>query len=89
MDVLILYLLIINAVSFLIMLADKQKAKRNAWRVPEGILLGIAAIGGSLGAVLGMYAFRHKTRHPKFSIGLPVLLALHIAVLCWLFSKLV
>lgn len=89
MDVLILYLLIINAVSFLIMLADKQKAKRNAWRVPEGTLLGIAAIGGSLGAVLGMYAFRHKTRHPKFSIGLPVLLALHIAVLCWIFSKLV
>lgn len=87
MDILLLYLLIINAVSFILMLADKRKAKKNAWRIPEATLMGVAAIGGSLGGILGMQLFRHKTKHPKFSIGIPVLLALHIALLVWLIPK--
>lgn len=87
MDILLLYLLIINAVSFILMLADKRKAKKNAWRIPEATLMGVAAIGGSLGGMLGMRLFRHKTKHPKFSIGIPVLLALHIALLVWLIPK--
>lgn len=87
MDILLLYLLIINAVSFILMLADKRKAKKNAWRIPEATLMGVAAIGGSLGGMLGMQLFRHKTKHPKFSIGIPVLLALHIALLVWLIPK--
>lgn len=76
-----IYLAIINAVGFLFMLADKRKAKKKAWRIPEATLMGIAAIGGSLGGLLGMYAFRHKTKHPKFTIGIPVMLAIHIVVL--------
>ena len=87
MDILITYLLIINAVSFLFMLIDKRKAVKKAWRIPEATLLGIAAIGGSLGAVLAMRLFRHKTLHPKFAIGLPVLLAVHNIVLLLLYIK--
>ena len=80
MDILLTYLLIINAAAFLLMLADKLKAKRNLWRIPEATLMGVAAIGGSVGALLGMYTFRHKTRHPKFTIGIPLILALQIAL---------
>lgn len=82
-----IYLLLINALSFLLMLADKQKARKKRWRIPEATLLGIAAIGGSLGALAGMYLFRHKTLHFKFSLGVPVLLALHILFLCWLSAR--
>lgn len=82
-----IYLLIINAVGFALMLIDKQKAKRNLWRIPEATLMGVAAIGGSIGSLLGMYTFRHKTKHPKFYIGIPVILVLQIALVIWLISK--
>lgn len=72
------YLITVNAAAFILMLADKIKAKKNKWRISEATLMGTAAIGGSLGAIAGMYAFRHKTRHPKFTIGLPLILALQI-----------
>lgn len=75
------YLLLINAVGFLFMLIDKRKAKKDAWRIPEATLMGIAAIGGSLGSLIGMYQFRHKTKHKKFTIGIPTLLILHTALL--------
>ena len=75
-----LYLLLVNAASFFLMLIDKVKAKKNLWRIPERTLLTVAVIGGSLGAVLGMNLFRHKTKHPKFSIGLPCILAVHIVL---------
>ena len=73
---LIYYLLSINAAAFLLMLADKHKARKNKWRIPEKTLLGVAALGGSIGSLAGMYAVRHKTQHPKFTIGIPVILAL-------------
>ena len=76
-----LYLVIINAAGFVSMLVDKQKAKKGAWRAPERILMTIAAVGGSLGSYLGMQLFRHKTKHPKFYIGIPVLLAVHVWLL--------
>ena len=75
---LIPYLLIINAIAFFLMLADKQKARKKKWRIPEATLIGVAVIGGSVGALAGMYTFRHKTKHPKFTIGVPVILALQI-----------
>ena len=78
MKFLLWYLLIINALGFALMLADKLKAKKKKWRIPEKTLLGVAAIGGSIGSLLGMYAFRHKTKHPKFTIGVPVILALQV-----------
>ncbi len=87
MKILLIYLVIINAAGCLLMLADKIKAKKKAWRIPEATLMGVAAIGGSLGSLVGMQLWRHKTKHPKFSVGIPVLLALHIALLVWLLPK--
>ena len=75
MKLLSFYLLIINALGFLLMLVDKWKARKNRWRVRESTLLLIAALGGSVGSLLGMYLFRHKTRHLKFTLGIPLILA--------------
>lgn len=80
-QLIIAYLVLVNAAAFILMLADKQKARRSVWRIPEGTLLGVAAIGGSLGAVIGMHLFRHKTRHLKFRLGLPLMLAVQICLL--------
>ena len=82
--ILLAYLIIINAAAFILMLADKIKAKRGAWRIPEATLMGIAAIGGSVGALAGMYTFRHKTKHIKFTLGIPLILAAQAAVVIWL-----
>lgn len=84
---LLVYLFIINAVAFLLMLIDKYKAKKNLWRIPEATLMMTAALGGSIGALAGMYAVRHKTRHIKFTLGIPLILAAQIllAVLVFLF----
>ena len=76
---LLFYLLTINAVGLLIMLADKEKAKKHLWRIPEATLLTVAALGGSLGCLAGMRLFRHKTRKPKFDLGLPAILAAQLA----------
>ena len=75
----IAYLVLINIAAFIIYGADKHKAKKGQWRIPEKTLIGVAAIGGSIGAVLGMRLFRHKTKHPKFYIGIPVIILLQIA----------
>jgi uncharacterized membrane protein YsdA (DUF1294 family) len=66
------------------MLIDKQKAKKNRWRIPEKVLLGISFIGGSLGGIIGMYLFRHKTKHPLFYISLPLMLIGHSILLAYL-----
>ena len=78
MKYLLVYLLIINAAAFSLMLADKLKARRNKWRIPENTLMAAAFLGGSIGALCGMYLFRHKTRHPKFTIGVPLILAAQV-----------
>lgn len=78
MKYLFLYLAIVNVFAFLLMLSDKIKAKHKRWRIPEKLLLGICLIGGSLGGFVAMKLFRHKTLHPQFSIGIPVMFALHI-----------
>ena len=85
MKYVLLYLFLVNAAGFLFMLADKHRARKKQWRIPEATLMGTAAMGGSIGALLGMYAFRHKTRHPKFYIGIPVLLVmqLYLAILLY------
>ena len=75
MKLLSFYLLIINALGFLLMLVDKWKARKNRWRVRESTLLLIAALGGSVGSLAGMYLFRHKTLHLKFTVGIPLILA--------------
>ena len=73
------YLVLVNACAFALMLADKQKARKGAWRIPEATLIGIAVLGGSIGAIAGMYLFRHKTRHLKFKLGLPLILMIQLA----------
>lgn len=75
-----IYLTIINAITFLFMLADKLMAKRKIWRIPEATLMGLAVIGGSIGGLAGMILCRHKTRKKKFSIGIPVILVIQIAL---------
>ena len=81
MESLYAYLIVINAIGCLIMLADKRKAIKKVWRIPEATLMGVAAIGGSLGCLIGMYTFRHKTKHLKFTLGVPLLLILQILLL--------
>lgn len=73
-----IYLIIVNALGFALMLIDKQKARRGKWRIPEATLMGVAAIGGSVGSLLGMYTVRHKTRHIKFTLGIPSILVLQL-----------
>ena len=81
MKYLLVYLTIINAASLLLMLIDKIKAKHHLWRIPEKILLGVSFIGGSLGGLIGMYLFRHKTKHIRFFIGIPLMLIGHVVLL--------
>ena len=80
MKVLYIYLIVINAAAFLLMLIDKVKAKKNQWRIPEATLFLVAAIGGSIGSLLGMYTFRHKTKHIQFIVGMPLILAAQIVI---------
>jgi len=75
------YLLIVNAVTFLVFGIDKKRAKKEQWRVPERTLLLFALAGGSVGALAGMYTFRHKTRKIKFSVGIPVIFIYKFVVL--------
>ena len=75
----LIYLFIVNAVGFLLMLVDKRMAQKKLWRIPESTLLLSAAIGGSIGSLAGMYTFRHKTKHLKFTMGIPAILTLQIA----------
>ena len=75
-----IYLAIINALGLLLMLIDKQRARKQAWRIPERILMTVAAIVGSLGTLIGMHLFRHKTKHLKFMLGVPALLVAHIVI---------
>ena len=82
-SLLIFYLLIINVDTFFLYGIDKWKAKRARWRIPESVLLGMAAIGGSVGAWLGMGIWHHKTQHKKFRYGVPVMLLIQIALLVW------
>ncbi len=72
---------IINALAFLLMLIDKRKAQQGKWRISEAALIGFAVLGGSLGTLIGMYLVRHKTRHRKFTVGVPVILIIQILII--------
>ena len=79
-----LYLIIINATGFILMLRDKRAAQKSAWRIPEARLMSIALSGGCFGIYAGMILFRHKTKHPKFSIGVPLIIVLYIMLFVFL-----
>lgn len=86
MKLLLIYLLLINALSFILMLLDKEKAKKKQWRIPEATLIGTAILGGAFGCLLGMKLAHHKTLHLKFSVGVPLILALQIVLAVVLFN---
>lgn len=85
MIAIIIYLLLINIAAFMLMGNDKALARQKKRRVSERRLLTYAAVGGSVGAYLGMRVYRHKTKHAKFFIGLPVMVIVHVVVLAALF----
>ncbi|MCI8827963.1 MAG: DUF1294 domain-containing protein [Ruminiclostridium sp.] len=77
-EVALLWLLVWNFVAFALMGVDKAKARRGRWRIPEKTLFLSAILGGSVGAMLGMSLFRHKTQHRRFRLGMPLILALQV-----------
>ena len=96
----LIYLVVINVVTFFMYCIDKwrstsgrllpkgrKKAKRSKWRISEAMLLGMAVIGGSVGAWLGMKTWHHKTLHKKFRYGVPLILIAQMALAIWIFSK--
>ena len=85
----VIYLIIINLIAFLAMYIDKRKAKYGKWRIPEQTLFILAVIGGSIGAIAGMYTFRHKTNKLRFSLGFPVILVLQIILIVSLWNDFV
>jgi len=87
-DFLIIYLVIMNIAGFAIMGIDKKKAIKDAWRIPEKTLFLVSIIGGSLGTMLGMNYFRHKTKHWYFKFGMPLIFVCHVALLVWGFMYL-
>ncbi len=87
MEILVPYLLLINAAGFLLMLADKQKARKNLWRIPERVLLTVSLLGGSVGVLLGMRICRHKTQKIKFLIGVPCIFLLQILIFIYIYAK--
>lgn len=82
--IIICYLLLLNFVTFTLFGIDKQKARRSKWRIPESRFLLFATLGGSPGALAGMYFFHHKTRHLKFTLGIPFILILQIIAIVYL-----
>ena len=80
-NALLYYLIVINVVTFLIYGIDKWNAKQGSWRISEASLLILAVIGGSIGALLGMKIWHHKTMHKKFKYGLPLILLAQIALI--------
>lgn len=82
--ILLLYIGIVNLAGFAAMGIDKHRARRNAWRIPESTLFFLALIGGSIGSILGMRIFRHKTLHWYFVWGMPAILLAQIALVVYL-----
>ena len=82
--IVIIYLVLINLAAFVLIGLDKRKARKNLWRIPEKTLFLSAILGGSAGAIAGMYVFHHKTRHWYFVIGMPLILVIQIGLGIWL-----
>ena len=82
--ILIIYLIAVNIIAAAVCIYDKQQARRGGWRISEKALFAISALGGALGMYITMHIIRHKTRHWRFMIGLPLIIVLHI-ILCYVF----
>lgn len=85
--VLLVYLAVINLLTFIVYGADKRRARKGKWRVPEKTLFLLPLLGGSIGALLGMRVFHHKTKHWYFVWGIPAILLAQIALAVWIYTK--
>ena len=85
--VLMIYLVIINIITFFLYGADKLKAVHHKWRIPEKTLFGLSLLGGSAGTWAGMYAFRHKTKHWYFVKGMPLIFFIHVVIACVIYRN--
>lgn len=83
-NILFYYLLLINIISFIIIYIDKQKAIKHKWRIKESTLFLVSIMGGSLGTLIGMYTFHHKTKHIKFTLGIPFIFIIQILLIYYL-----
>lgn len=83
----VIYLLVINVVTFFVMGIDKWKAKRGSWRIQESALFTFVLFGGGIGGIMGMYFFHHKTKKLKFKFGFPAITILEIAMLVYIFMN--
>ena len=79
--IIVIYLIVINVVTFFIYGIDKWKAVRSKWRISEAMLLGLAVIGGSIGAWLGMKVWHHKTMHKNFKYGIPAIIVIQLFII--------
>lgn len=84
--ILLIYLTVINFIGFLVMFIDKSRAIHKEWRIPERTLLLISVIGGSIGMFAGMHVFRHKIKHLKFTLGVPLIFILQIIAAVYLYN---
>ena len=84
-SIVLIYLEAVNLIAFALMGIDKRRARLGRWRIPEAALIGSAVAGGCIGALAGMYLFRHKTRKTKFTVGVPVILGMQIVFFLLLF----
>ena len=85
--IVLIYLAVINVVTFFMYGIDKWKAKKSKWRIREAALLGLAVLGGSIGAWLGMKVWHHKTQHKKFRYGVPVIIIIQLSIIVYLLYK--
>ena len=79
-NILFYYLVLVNIIAFITIYIDKKKAIKHKWRIKESTLFLLSIIGGSLGTLLGMYTFRHKTKHLKFTLGIPLIIIIQILI---------
>ena len=84
---LLYYLLAANLLTFVIYGIDKHKARHNHWRVREASLMLLAALGGSIGALMAMHLFHHKTQHKKFRYGVPAILIIQLAITAFCYYR--
>ncbi len=87
LHIVLIYLAVINVVTFFVYCIDKWKAKKSKWRISETALLGLAVLGGSIGAWLGMKVWHHKTLHKKFKYGVPAIIIIQLALIIYFVSR--
>lgn len=85
LTLLVIHLCVISLISIFVTISDKLKAKRGKWRVPEAVLMLLSAVGGSFAMYVTMHLIRHKTKHKKFMVGIPIIMVFHLILLAWIF----